>query len=136
MGKVTISSLTVPCVQTKLLQSCLSLCDPMDCGPPGSSVHEDSPGKNTGVGFHALLQRIFLTQGLNPRLLCLLHRQAGSLPLVPEDDGFCLNLVSLLGSGFRMLPTLLLIVEMKNFWLLVIYALPWSVLETLFLYEE
>ena len=136
MGKVTISSLTVPCVQTKLLQSCLSLCDPMDCGPPGSSVHEDSPGKNTGVGFHALLQRIFLTQGLNPRLLCLLHRQAGSSPLVPEDDGFCLNLVSLLGSGFRMLPTLLLIVEMKNFWLLVIYALPWSVLETLFLYEE
>ena len=59
---MTISSLTVPCVQTKLLQSCLSLCDPMDCGPPGSSVHEDSPGKNTGVGCQALLQRIFPTQ--------------------------------------------------------------------------
>ena len=38
----------------------------------------DSPGKNTGVGCHALLQRIFLTQGLN---LCLLHWQADSLPL-------------------------------------------------------
>ena len=33
--------------------------------PPGSSVHGDSPGKNTGVGCHALLQGIFPTQGLN-----------------------------------------------------------------------
>ena len=32
---------------------------------PGSSVHRDSPGKNTGVGGHALLQGIFLTQGSN-----------------------------------------------------------------------
>ena len=45
----------------------------MDCGPPGSSVHGDSPGKNTGVGCHALLQGIFLTQGLNLSLLRLLH---------------------------------------------------------------
>ena len=42
----------------------------------------DSPGKNTGVGHHVFLQGIFLTQGLNPRLFCLLHWQAGSLPLV------------------------------------------------------
>ena len=40
----------------KSLQSCPTLCDPMDCSPPGSSVHEDSPGKNTGVGCHFLLQ--------------------------------------------------------------------------------
>ena len=40
----------------------------MDCSPPSTSVHEDSPGKNTGVGCHALLQRIFPTQGLNPGL--------------------------------------------------------------------
>ncbi|KAI4548663.1 hypothetical protein MG293_000993 [Ovis ammon polii] len=39
-------------------------CDPVDCSPPGSSVHGDSPGKNTGVGCHALLQGIFLTQGI------------------------------------------------------------------------
>ena len=45
----------------------------------------DSPGKNIGVGCHFLLQGIFLTQGLNPRLLCLLHWQAGSLPLMPCD---------------------------------------------------
>ena len=41
----------------------------MDYSPPGSSVHGDSPGKNTGVGCHALLQRIFPTQGSNPGLL-------------------------------------------------------------------
>jgi len=40
----------------------------MDCSPPGSSVHGDSPGKNTGVGGHALLQGIIPTQGLNPGL--------------------------------------------------------------------
>ena len=27
-----------------------TLCDAVDCSPPGSSVHGDSPGKNTGVG--------------------------------------------------------------------------------------
>jgi len=46
-----------------------TLCDPMDCNLPGSSVHGDSPSKNTGVGCHALLQGIFPTQGLNPGLL-------------------------------------------------------------------
>ena len=40
-------------------QSCAALCNPMDCSPPGPSVHGDSPGKNTGVGCHALLQGIF-----------------------------------------------------------------------------
>ena len=49
-------------------QSCPTLFSPMDHSLPGSSVHEDSPGKNTGVGCHALLQRIFPTQGLNPGL--------------------------------------------------------------------
>ena len=43
----------------------------------------DSPGNNTGVGCHALLQGTFLTQGSNPCLFCLLHWQAGSLPLAP-----------------------------------------------------
>ena len=43
----------------------------------------DYSGKNTEVGCHALLQGIFPTQGSNPRLFCLLHWQAGSLPPVP-----------------------------------------------------
>ena len=50
-------------------QSCLTLCDPMSCSLPGSSVHRDPPGKNTGAGCHALLQGIFPNQGLNPGLL-------------------------------------------------------------------
>ena len=41
----------------------------MNYSPPGSSVHGDSPGKNPGVGCHALLQEIFPTQGLNLGLL-------------------------------------------------------------------
>ena len=43
----------------------------------------DSPGKNTRMGCHALLQEIFPTQGWKQCLLHLLHWQAGSLPLVP-----------------------------------------------------
>ena len=41
------------------LISCVQLFDPMDCSPPGSSVHEDSPGKNIGVGLPKL--------GIEPR---------------------------------------------------------------------
>ena len=40
----------------KLFQSCLTQCDPIDGGPPGSPGPWDSPGKNTGVGCHFLLQ--------------------------------------------------------------------------------
>ena len=48
--------------------SCLTLCDHMDCSPPGSSIQGDCPDKNAGVSGHSLLQGIFPTQGLNPRL--------------------------------------------------------------------
>ena len=48
---------------------CPTLCNPMGCSPPDSSVHGDSPGKSTGVGCHALLQEVFPTQGSNPGLL-------------------------------------------------------------------
>ena len=58
-------------------QSCPTLCDPMDCSLPGSSVHGDSPSKNTEVCCHFLLPSIFPTQGSN---LSLLHCQADSLP--------------------------------------------------------
>ena len=42
-------------------QSCLTLCNPMDCSPPGSSVHRNFPDKNTEVGCYFLLQGIFPT---------------------------------------------------------------------------
>ena len=69
---------TVLCLVT---QSCPTLFNPMNCSPQGSSVHGDSPGKNTEVGCHFLLQGIFPTQGLNPglphcrqMLYCLSHQ--------------------------------------------------------------
>ena len=60
----------------------IRLCNPMDCSPPRSSVLGNSPGKNTGVGCHSLLQGIFPDQGWD---LCLLHWQADSLP--PSHQG-------------------------------------------------
>ena len=57
-------------------QLCPALCNPMDCSLPGSSVHGDSPGKNTGGGCRALLQGVFPTQELNPGLphcRCILY---------------------------------------------------------------
>ena len=61
-------------------QLCPTLCDPMDCSPPDSSVHGIFQA-NTGVGCHFLLQGMFLTQGWKPRLLRLLHWQVDCLPL-------------------------------------------------------
>ena len=63
-------------------QSYLTLCDPHGlCSLPGSSVHGDSPGKNTGVGCYALFQGIFPTKGSNLGLPAL---QASSLPSEPS----------------------------------------------------
>ena len=87
-------------MHARSLQLCLTLCDPMDCSLPGSSVHEDSPGKNTGVGCHALFQGIFLTQESNLRLLRILHWQAGSLPLQPSGRPPCELLLEMRWSYF------------------------------------
>ena len=59
-------------VKALVTQSCPTLCDPMDCGLPGSSVHGIL--QNTGVGCH------FLLQGIKPRFPAL---QADSLPSEP-----------------------------------------------------
>ena len=80
---IPASSNSCVCVCVLSLQSCPTLCDPMDYSPPGLSVQWDSPSKNTGVGCHALLQGIFPTQGSNPHILYLLHWKAGSLALGP-----------------------------------------------------
>ena len=64
-------------MHAKLLQSCLTLCDPMDCSPPGASV--------PGILQIRILQGSFPTQGSNPRLL---HWQASSLPLAPPGKPY------------------------------------------------
>ena len=63
-------------------QSCLTLGNPMDCSLPGSSVHEDSPGKNPGVGFHVLLQGNLPNPEIEPRSPSLQMD-----PLMAESSG-------------------------------------------------
>jgi len=69
------TSLVIACMHDKSLQLCPT--------PIRLPCPWDSPGKNTGVGCHDLLNGIFLTQESNWHLSSLLHWQAGSLPLVP-----------------------------------------------------
>ena len=70
------------------VQSCPTL-QPHGLQPTRLLCPWDSPGKNTGVGCHFLLQRIFLTQELNPRLLHLLHWQSDCLPLSTWEAHVC-----------------------------------------------
>ena len=80
------------CCETASVQFSRSVvsdsCDPMDCSPPASSVHGDSPGKNAGVGSLSLPQGIFPTQGSNPGLLhcklILYHPSHQGSPGIPE----------------------------------------------------
>ena len=71
------------CVCAKSPQSCATLCNPLNCNPTRFICPWDFPHKNTGVDCHVPFQGIFLTQGSNPHLFCLLHWQAGSLALAP-----------------------------------------------------
>ena len=79
------------CIYAKSLQLCPTFCDPMDDGAAKLLFPWDFPGKNTGVGCHALLQCIFLTLGSNPHLLRLLHWQVGPLPLAPPEKPMCIT---------------------------------------------
>ena len=70
-------------VHSKALQSCLILCNSMDCSPAGSSLHEILQAR---VLVWAAMP--FSKESANPvikatSLICLLHRQLGSLPLMP-----------------------------------------------------
>ena len=78
-------------LQVLVAQLCSTLCDPVDCSSPGSSDCGDSPGKNTGVGSHSLLQAIFSTQGSNLVLLhcrwilyCLSHQGSPEATKLPS----------------------------------------------------
>ena len=76
-----------PCCCSSVVQSCLTLCNPMDCSQPDSSVHGIFQGWNTGVGCHFLLQGIFLIQGSNPYLLQVSCTASGSFFLTTEPPG-------------------------------------------------
>ena len=70
-------------------QACLTLCSPLDCR---LLCPWDSPGKNTGVGYHALLQGIVPSQGSKPGLphcrqvLCRLSTRAGRQTGLPSPN--------------------------------------------------
>ena len=74
--------------ESEVAQSCLTLCDPMDCSPTRFLHLWDFPGKNTGVGCHFLLREIFLTQELNPGLLhcrqTLYSQSISSIYMAPQ----------------------------------------------------
>ena len=72
-------------MRAKLFQLCLTLCDPMDYTPRGSSVHGILQARLLECICRALLQGIFLTEGSNPHLLHVLHWQVGSLSLAPPQ---------------------------------------------------
>ena len=63
------------CAVCIVTQSCPTLCNPMDCSTPWTAARQAPlsvgffPGKNTGVGCHALFQEIFPRQESNPGLL-------------------------------------------------------------------
>ena len=65
------------------LLSPVRLCNPMDCSSPGSSAHGILQARILEWVAIPSFREIFLTQGLNPYLLCLLHWQVGSLPVAP-----------------------------------------------------
>ena len=71
------------CVCAKLLQSCLTLCNPMDYSPSGSSVHGILQARMLEWVAMPFSRGIFPMQGLNSCLLHLFHWQVGSLPLAP-----------------------------------------------------
>ena len=74
--KITLRPLRLCCLVLYMYVLCcavlckyLTLYSSRDCSPPGSSIYGNSPGKNPGMGYHAFLQGIFPTWGLNPGLL-------------------------------------------------------------------
>ena len=76
------------CIHAKLLQECLTFCDPMNCILPGSSLRGILQARILEWVAMLSSRGSFLTQGSNPCLLHLLHWQVGSLPLVRLIQGF------------------------------------------------
>ena len=81
--------------ESEVTQSFLTLCDPMDCSLPGSSIHGVF---QAGMGCHFLLQGIFLTQGSSPSLL---HCRQMLYRLSHQGSPKSLSHVWLFGSPFK-----------------------------------
>jgi len=117
------------CVCMLVTQSCPTLCNPMDCSPPGSSVHGilqarilewvPTPWEK---GSHSFLQGIFPTQGSN---LCLLHcRQIlyclsyqGSLDQTGASCMFLCDLIQVMHFGPEQHKSNLLFLNRAGTWI-------------------
>ena len=64
--------------ESEIAQSCPTLCDPMDCSPPGSSIHAILQARKLEWAAISFSRGIFPTQGSNSHLL---HWRVDSLPL-------------------------------------------------------
>ena len=96
------------CCCCKGAQLCQSLCDPMDCRPPGSSAHGTFPGENTGVGCHFLLYRTRWVSPKSPsswirilRANCLPTECDAALGLASLTKNQQTNLLELVRKGNR-----------------------------------
>ena len=85
------------------VQSCPTLCDPMDYGPPSFSVHGILQARILELVAISYSRGIFPTQELNPHLLCLLHRKSDSaqdqtaiLNHIKKFDDKALNILELI----------------------------------------
>ena len=118
-------------VRAKLLQSCLTLWDPMDCSPPGSFVHGILQARILEWAAISLLQGIFLTQGSSLCLLCLLYWQVGSpgkgLPanVAPGESLLLKQFPSFVSTGlYKNKERKSKVKSLSCFWL---FATPWTV---------
>ena len=75
--------------RAKSLQVCLTVCNSIGCSLPGASVHGISQARILEWIAVPSSRGIFPTQGSNLSLLCLLHWQVGSVPLVPPGKPYC-----------------------------------------------
>ena len=104
------------CVHAKLLHSCPTLCDPIDCSLPGPSVHGILQARILKLVAMPFSRGISWTQGLN---LHLLHWQASSSPL--SLPGKMLVVYS-----FFLFPSLnlLLLINVTDFRFILTVSLP------------
>ena len=102
-------------------QSCSTLCDPMPCSPPGTSVHRDSPGQSTGVGCHIPPPGNLPNAGIEPRspalqedfFYCLSHRESPGNLLKPDSSESMMTLSHFCASYEKRhrLPLLSIIIQ-------------------------
>ena len=86
IANVSQHILSAVCLHAKSLQSCPTLCNPLDCDPPASSVQGILQARIPETGCHALLQENLPNAGMEPASLYLLPWQESSLPLAPPGN--------------------------------------------------